>query len=307
MLLQEESRIVDIVKRITPTVVAVASYDQTGDQTGLGSGFIVTSDGTILTNNHVIEGANKLLVTLPSGAEVAARSLGGNPLLDLAVLKIDRTNLPTAPIGDSDALQVGQVAIAIGNPYGFDRTVTVGVVSALRREIPGGGSALSELIQTDARIYPGNSGGPLVDSSGNVIGINTVVVGSSAGVMGFAIPINTARAIMEEARRVGHVIVPWIGISYGEITPEVASVFDLPTDQGVIVAGVEPGGPAARAGLRRGDIITQAAGRTVTSSGDLQRAIRDTAVGSRLVLRTIRNGSERTVNVTVAEMPSRLR
>lgn len=223
------------------------------------------------------------------------------------MLKIDRTNLPAAPIGDSDALEVGQVAIAIGNPYGFERTVTVGVVSALRRSIPGGGAALSELIQTDARIYPGNSGGPLVDSAGQVIGVNTVVVGGEAGVLGFAIPIDTARAIMEEVGRTGRVVVPWIGISYGEITPEIASVFELPVEEGVMVAEVEPGGPAAAAGIQRGDIIVQANGQKVGDGGDLQKVIRNTEVGRRLTLRVVRDGGQRNATLTVAEMPARLR
>jgi serine protease Do len=306
-LLPEERRIVDIAKRVAPAVVSITSYNAAGRRIGLGSGFIVTRDGQILTNNHVVSGAARLVVTLASGAEVTARNLGGDPLVELAVLKIDRTNLPVAPLGDSDALEVGQVAIAIGNPYGFDRTVTVGVVSALRRSIPGGGAALSELIQTDARIYPGNSGGPLVDSAGQVIGVNTVVVGGEAGVLGFAIPINTARAIMEEVSRTGRVIVPWIGISYGEITPQIASVFDLPVEEGVLVAEVEPGGPAAEAGIQRGDIIVQANGQKISDGGDLQKVIRNTEVGRRLTLRVMRDGGQRNVTLTVAEMPARLR
>ncbi len=306
-LLPEENRIIDIVKRVSPAVLAVNNYGPNGEQVGLGSGFIVTPDGEILTNNHVIQGASKLTVTMANGEEVPARSLGGTPLSDLAIVKIDRTNLPVAPLGDSDALQVGQIAIAIGSPYGFESTVTVGVVSALGRTIPGGGSALTELIQTDARIYPGNSGGPLVDSAGQVIGINAAVVGGQAGVLGFALPINTARAIMEEVRRTGRVITPWIGISYGEITPEVAQVFDLPVTKGVIVADVQRGGPAARAGLQRKDIITRANGKAIENGGDLQKVIRDLRVGDKLTLRILRNGQQRSITVTVGEMPASMR
>jgi serine protease Do len=306
-LLAEESRIVDIVKRISPTVVAVTSYDESGEQTGLGSGFIVSENGDILTNNHVISGAARLRVTLADGTEVAARSLGGTPFLDLAVLKINKIGLPVAPLGNSDALQVGQLAIAIGNPYGFDRTVTVGVISALGRSIPGGGTALSELIQTDARIYPGNSGGPLVNSAGEVIGINTAVVGGSAGTLGFAIPINTARAIMDEVKRVGRVVVPWIGITMMAITSEIARVFDLPTEEGVIVASVEKGGPAAKAGVQRGDIIIEANGQKISEPGDLQKVVRDARVGQKLSLKIIRNDRMRSIVVTVAEMPLSLR
>lgn len=307
VLLAEESRIVDIVKRISPTVVAVTSYNEAGEQTGLASGFIVSENGEILTNNHVISGAARLRVTLADGTEVTARSLGGTPFLDLAVLKINKTGLPVAPLGNSDALQVGQLAIAIGNPYGFDRTVTVGVISALGRSIPGGGTALSELIQTDARIYPGNSGGPLVNSAGEVIGINTAVVGSSVGTLGFAIPINTARVIMDEVKRVGRVIVPWIGITMMAITPEIAQVFDLPTKEGVIVAGIEKGGPAAKAGVQRGDIIIEANGHKIADPGDLQKVVRDARVGQKLTLRVIREGKTRSITVTVAEMPFSLR
>jgi len=307
VLLAEESRIVDIVKRISPTVVAVTSYNEVGEQTGLASGFIVSENGEILTNNHVISGAARLRVTLADGTEVTARSLGGTPFLDLAVLKINKTGLPVAPLGNSDALQVGQLAIAIGNPYGFDRTVTVGVISALGRSIPGGGTALSELIQTDARIYPGNSGGPLVNSAGEVIGINTAVVGSSVGTLGFAIPINTARVIMDEVKRVGRVIVPWIGITMMAITPEIAQVFDLPTKEGVIVAGIEKGGPAAKAGVQRGDIIIEANGHKIADPGDLQKVVRDARVGQKLTLRVIREGKTRSIMVTVAEMPFSLR
>jgi len=303
VLLAEEQRIVDIVKRVSPSVVAVTNYDDKGEPQGLASGIIVTPEGDILTNNHVIKNAGKLTVTLADGSEVVAKSLGGDPLIDLAIVKIGRKNLPAATLGDSDRLQVGQIAIAIGNPYGFERTVTVGVVSALKRTIPGGGAPLSDLIQTDAKIYPGNSGGPLVDSSGNVIGVNTVVVGGEAGVLGFAIPINTARAIMNDVTSVGHVIVPWVGITFSEITPEIASVFDLPTKEGVIIAGVEKNGPAARGGIKKGDIIVEAAGRKIADSGDLQKVVRDATIGKKMQLKVLRDSKPLSITIIVGEMP----
>lgn len=306
VLLAEEQRIVDIVKRVSPSVVSVTSYDTKGEQQGLASGIIVTSDGNILTNNHVIKNIAKIIITLADGSEVTAQSLGGDPLIDLAIVKINRKNLPAAILGDSDHLQVGQVAIAIGNPYGFERTVTMGVVSALKRSIPGGGAPLSDLIQTDAKIYPGNSGGPLVDSSGNVIGVNTVVVGGEAGVLGFAIPINTARAIMNDVTRVGHVVVPWVGITFSEITPEIAAVFDLPIKQGVIIASVEKNSPAARGGIKKGDIIVEAAGRKIADSGDLQKVVRDAAIGKKMGLKVLRNGKPVSIAITVGEMPVKL-
>lgn len=306
VLLSEETRIIDIVKRISPAVVSVTSYKGSGKE-GLASGFILTPDGEILTNNHVVSDASKLVVTLADGRELEAKSLGGDHLIDVAIIKIDATGLPTVPLGDSDRLQVGQAAIAIGNPYGFERTVTVGVVSALGRSIPGGGASLSNLIQTDAKIYPGNSGGPLLDSSGKVIGVNTAVVGGEVGVLGFAIPINTARRAMNDVRTVGHVQVPWIGISYGDITDEIAQVFKLPVKEGVLVAEVESKGPAALAGIKKGDIIVGVDGKKIADGGDLQKIMQSKNVGDKMEVTVYRDGKRRTITVTLQEMPMRLR
>lgn len=306
VLLNEEVRIIGIVKRIAPAVVSVTSYRASGKE-GLASGFIVSPNGDILTNNHVVSGANRLVVTLADGRELDAKSLGGDPLIDVAVIKVNATGLPTAPLGDSDTLQVGQAAIAIGNPYGFERTVTVGVVSALGRSIPGGGASLSNLIQTDAKIYPGNSGGPLLDSSGQVIGVNTAVVGGDVGVLGFAIPINRARRAMSDVRTYGRVRTPWMGISYGDITPEIAKVFRLPTNEGVLVADVEPNGPAAIAGIAKGDIIVGVDGKKVSDGGDLQRAMQSKNVGDKIEVTIIRGGKRQKMSVTLQEMPMRLR
>ena len=306
-LLPEEQRVIDIVKRVAPTVVGVTVADAKGRQTGAGSGIIVTSSGDILTNNHVVSGASKISVTLADGREMQAESLGGDPIVDLAVIRIDATDLPVAPLGDSDNLEVGQIAIAVGNPYGFERTVTVGVISALQRNIPGGGAALTDLIQTDAKIYPGNSGGPLVDSQGEVIGINTVVVGGKTGVLGFAIPINTARDVMQDVLRVGHVIVPWIGVSYGDITEEIAGVFGLPVNEGIIVARVEEDSPAAIAGIQKGDIIVEVEGSKIADSGDLQKVLRNKDVGDTLNVKVIRKDKPRSFTLTLQEMPKRLR
>ena len=306
-LLSEEQRIIDIVKRISPAVVAVTSFDTDGKKQGLASGVIVSPDGQILTNNHVASSGNTLKVTLADGRELQAKNLGGDPLIDLAIIKIPLTGLPVASLGDSDRLQVGQTAIAIGNPYGFERTVTVGVVSALGRSIPGGGASLSNLIQTDAKIYPGNSGGPLLDSSGQVIGINTAVVGGEVGVLGFAVPINSARRAMEDVRRVGHVRVPWMGIAYGDVTDEIARAFKLPVKQGVMVAEVESGGPAALAGIQKGDIIVEADGKKVANGGDLQKVLQSKNVGDNMRVTVLRDGKRQSINVTLQEMPMRLR
>lgn len=307
VLLSEEQRIIDIVKRISPAVVSVTSYDADGRKQGLASGIIVSTDGEILTNNHVVGAGTRIKVTLADGRELDAKNLGGDPLIDLAIIKIPATGLQVAPLGDSDRIQVGQVAIAIGNPYGFERTVTVGVVSALGRSIPGGGASLSNLIQTDAKIYPGNSGGPLLDSAGKVIGVNTAVVGGEVGTLGFAIPINSARRAMGDVRTVGHVQVPWMGISYGDITDAIAQAFKLPVKQGVIVADVEKDGPSALAGIRKGDIIVEVDGKKVSDGGDLQKALQGKKVGDKMEVTVLRDGKRQKVAVSLQEMPMRLR
>ena len=306
-LLPEEQRVIDIVKRVAPTVVGVAVLDAKGRQSGAGSGIIVGADGDILTNNHVVSGASKIVVTLADGREMEAQSLGGDPIVDLAVIRIDAADLPVAALGDSDNLQVGQIAIAVGNPYGFERTVTVGVISALQRSIPGGGAALTDLIQTDAKIYPGNSGGPLVDSRGEVVGINTAVVGGRTGVLGFAIPINTARDVMQEVLTLGRVVVPWIGISYGDITEEIAGLFGLPVNQGIIVAKVEEDSPAAIAGIQKGDIIVEVEGNKITGGGDLQKVLRDKDAGDTITIKAIRKNKPRSFTLTLQEMPKSLK
>jgi len=307
LLLPQEHTIIDIVKRISPTVVAVTTYGSDSQASGSASGIIISSDGQILTNNHVISGEARFTVTLADGRELDAKNLGGDPGIDLALIKINAKDLPAASLGDSDQLQVGQIAIAIGNPYGFERTVSVGVVAALQRNIPGGGMSLSHLIQTDAQIYPGNSGGPLLNSSGQVIGINTAIVGSRTGGLGFAIPINTARQIINQVRQTGHVMVPWIGVAYGEVTKEIAQVFKLPVNEGIFVAQVEKGGPAAAAGIKKGDIIVQIEGQKVNEGSDLQKVIRNMKIGDQVSVAAYREGKLRKFQVTIEEMPARLR
>lgn len=305
LLLDSERAIVDISRNVGPAVVAIRTG--AGEGRSVGSGVIVRPEGYILTNNHVVEGEDRVMITLASGKQISARRLGGDPRVDLAVLKVDAGRLPTAPIGDSDTLQVGQIAVAIGNPYGFERTVTVGVVSALNRSIPGGGSALSNLIQTDAEINPGNSGGPLLDARGRVIGINTALVsGGGGGGLGFAVPINTAQDVIRDVLEHGRVIVPWIGISYGDITEEMSKAFGISTDEGVIIADVSPNSPASRAGLQRGDIIIRVNGTTIEDSGDLQKHLRGKRVGDVMELTIIRDSKRQTIGVKLQEMPSSL-
>jgi serine protease Do len=305
LLLTSEKAVVDIARNVGPAVVAVKTESREGST--LGSGVIVKPDGYILTNNHVVGDGKSVKVTLANGKELTAKVLGGDPRVDVAVVKIDAGVLPTAQLGDSDTLQVGQLAVAIGNPYGFERTVTVGVVSALNRSIPGGGGALTNLIQTDAEINPGNSGGPLLDSSGRVIGINTALVGGAGGGgLGFAVPINIAQDVIKEVISNGRVIVPWMGISYGDVTEEVASYFNLPVKSGVIVSYVIRDSPSAKAGIKRGDIITQANSIKIEDSGDLQKQLRNKHIGDSMRLSVIRGEKQMPVDVKLEEMPQSL-
>ncbi len=274
----------------------------------MGSGFIVSNDGYILTNDHVVHGAEEIKVTLPDGREFPARLIGGDPSYDIAVLKIDaQDDLPAAPLGRSDDLIIGEWAVAIGNPFGFllsnsEPTVTAGVVSATRRDIrqsadqPG---IYKEMIQTDAAINPGNSGGPLVNALGDVIGINTFIFskgGGSVGI-GFAIPIDTARRVMEELIEYGSVRQVWVGLRIQEITPVLVQYLKLKNSEGVIVSFVEPGSPAEEAEVRRGDVILSVNGTAVQHVREAQRALFGTQIGDRLTLTIIREGEERTVSM----------
>ena len=305
-----EMNVIAVARRVGPAVVAVynlQSPEEGGppERVGLGSGFIVSANGLVITNAHVVRDADRVDVGLLGGTKLTAKVLGVDPRIDIAVLKLPERNLPTVVFGDSDKLQVGQQAIAIGNPLGFEHTVTVGVVSALNRVIPGGGVSLRDLVQTDAAINPGNSGGPLLDSCGRVIGVNSAVVGSETGLggLGFAIPINVARRAVQDISAKGHIVVPWIGIGYGEIDDQLARAFDLPVKRGLLIGSVAPGSPADTSDLRRGDIIVELNGRAVTSAGQLETFIRGASVGTKADLVIVREGKRLKKSVTLAEMP----
>ncbi|MHB0997912.1 MAG: S1C family serine protease [Armatimonadota bacterium] len=307
-LCAEETNVIQVARTIGPSVVSVVNMQPRGQslaRAGLGSGFIVSKDGLLVTNAHVVSGANRIDVVLVGEKTVQARLLAADPRIDIAILRIPGNNLPTVPIGNSDQLQAGQEAIAIGNPLGFERTVTKGVVSALNRVIPGGGTPLRDLIQTDAAINPGNSGGPLLDSCGRVIGVNTAVVGtdSGAGGLGFAIPINTAMRAVSDVVRTGTIRIPWIGIAYSEITDELAQAFNLPVKKGLVVGSVVANGPAAKAGIREGDIIVAMNDKAIEDAGVLQEFIRNASVGDKLKLTLRRESGTRNVTVTLTEMP----
>ena len=243
-------------------------------QVGLGSGVIVSSSGYILTNNHVVESADEIEVILNDGRRARAKVIGTDPDSDLAVLKIDLDRLPAIVLGNSDALQVGDQVLAIGNPFGVGQTVTGGIISALGRNQLGI-NTFENFIQTDAAINPGNSGGALVDTSGNLLGINTAIYSRSGGSMGigFAIPVSTAKLVLEGIVKDGQVTRGWIGVEPNELSPELAETFSVQAKSGVIITGVLQSGPAAQAGIRPGDVITQVGGLQVNNVAELLTSV----------------------------------
>src|SRR5438132_6124285 len=272
------------------------------DTRASGSGVIVDAKGYVLTNNHVIENAQDITVRLSDGRKFTAKLVGRDPKTDLAVLKVDAPALlPVAELGDSDQLRVGQWAIAIGNPFGLDRTVTVGIVSATARNRVGV-ATYENFIQTDASINPGNSGGPLLNLDGKVIGINTAIVAAGQGI-GFSIPINEAKAVMAQLIARGRVVRGWLGVVIQDLTDELASSFGVREHEGVLVADVMKGGPAETAGLRAGDVVVELNGTRIHEVPDLQRHIANVAPGQRVRLGVVREGAPQRITVTVAEMP----
>ena len=273
-------------------------------QTGLGSGVIVSPEGYLLTNNHVIEGADDIEVQIADGRQVSARIVGTDPETDLAVLKIDLDRLPAIAFGHAPALQVGDVVLAIGNPFGVGQTVTSGIVSALGRDQLGI-NTFENFIQTDAAINPGNSGGALVDASGNLVGINTAIYSRSGGSMGigFAIPVDTARQVMESLVKDGQVTRGWIGVEPRDLTPELAESFGLPVKEGVLITGVLAEGPAARGGLRPGDVVTSIAGASVANTAQLLSAVAALKPQSTAAIGVQRGGQTLDVTLIVAQRP----
>ena len=270
------------------------------DARASGSGVIVDPKGYILTNNHVIENAQDITVRLSDGRKLAGKLVGRDPKTDLAVLKVDApAPLPAAELGDSDRLRVGQWAIAIGNPFGLDRTVTVGIVSATARNRVGV-ATYENFIQTDASINPGNSGGPLLNLDGKVIGINTAIVAAGQGI-GFSIPINQAKEVMRQLIASGRVVRGWLGIAIQDVTDELAGTFGV--KEGVLVAEVMKGGPAEAAGVRQGDVIVELNGAPIKEVPELQRRVAAVAPGQPVKLKVIRDRKPVTLAVTVSEMP----
>jgi Do/DeqQ family serine protease len=273
-------------------------------QYGLGSGVIVSSAGYLLTNNHVIDGADDVEVLLGDGRSARARTVGADPDSDIAVLKIDLDKLPVIAFGDVDHLQVGDVVLAIGNPFGVGQTVTSGIVSALGRNSLGI-NTFENFIQTDAAINPGNSGGALVDVNGNLLGINTAIFSRSGGSLGigFAIPVSTARQVMEGLIKDGQVIRGWIGVEPRDLTPEIAKTLDLSVSQGVLITGVVQSGPASSGGLRPGDVVLKIAGTPVSNTPQLLNAVAALKPREQATISVQRGKDAIDVKVTVAQRP----
>lgn len=327
----DQGIIADIVKKSGPAVVKISvekvssSYqeDQLWEdpffryffgssipkqrkETGMGSGFIISKDGYILTNEHVVSGADKIAVTMQDNEkEYPAKLIGSDYDLDLAVLKIEaKSDLPTLKLGDSEKIEVGNWVIAIGNPFGFDHTVTVGVISAKGRPVPVEGRYYKNLLQTDAAINPGNSGGPLLNLKGEVVGINTAV--AQAQGIGFAIPTSTVKEVQDDLMRKGKVIRPWLGIQMHNLTPDLAEYFGVEGTKGVVVVGTVPGSPADRAGLRQGDVILKLDEKLVEDADELAERVKQAEIGQKVLLLVYRNQKPIYITVQVGEKPNQL-
>jgi serine protease Do len=273
---------------------------------GLGSGVIVSPNGYILTNNHVVDGATDVKVTLSDKRDYRARVVGTDPKVDLAILKIDADDLPAIVIGDSSKIQIGDYALAVGNPFGVGKTVTMGIVSATGRSHLGI-EDYEDFIQTDAPINPGNSGGALINDRGELIGINTAIIShgseGSQGI-GFAIPVNLARSVMDEILKTGKVTRGYLGIVPQDVTPAIAKAFGVKEFTGALVGGVSPDSPAQKAGLKNGDIILELNGKPVADANELRMSISMMAPGTSVNLKVLREGADRNLTATLGELPT---
>ena len=303
-----------VAQQASPAVVRITidgtSRASAQPSRGMGSGFIISSDGVVLTNAHVVRGAERVTVTLGDGRSLTGEVVGQDPLTDVAVIQLAANNLPTLTLGDSELLQPGEWAIAIGNPLGLDNTVTAGIISGTGRSggVIGSPNSRVNFIQTDAAINPGNSGGPLLNRQGEVIGINTAIIGRARG-LGFAIPIDQARNIAEQLIATGEVQHPYLGVqmvTLDSLTREQLNRnnLNLRADEGVAIVGVANASPAARAGLQPGDIIERIGDRRVLTAAEVQQAVAASSIGEDLAVQIARNGRRLTIAVQPSQFPS---
>jgi len=274
----------------------------------MGSGVIISPDGYLITNNHVVEGANELTVTLPDKREFKGKIVGTDPKTDLAVVKVDASGLPFTRWGDSSKLQVGEYVLAIGNPFGLNSTVTLGIVSALGRGRMGI-TQYEDFIQTDAAINPGNSGGALVNTAGELVGINTAIISQTGGYqgVGFAVPASMAKPVLESLVATGKVVRGYLGVAIQDLTPDLAKSFGLKQVRGALVSSVAEDSPAERAGIKQGDVVTAYQGKPVEDPATLQREVTRTPVGTKAALKVIRDGRDMELTVTVGEQAERVK
>jgi len=274
-------------------------------QKGTGSGFIINKEGYILTNEHVVHKADKIKITLADGRKFDGKVVGSDETSDMAIVKIKEDDLPMVELGNSEDLRVGEIVVAIGNPYGLQQTVTMGVVSAKGRSIPAGieGHVYRNFIQTDAAINPGNSGGPLLNTKGEVVGINTAIIPYAQGI-GFAIPINIAKKNIDDLINLGKVRRSWLGVYIQEVTPEIAEQFEITEAQGVLVGDVIEDSPAEESGIKRGDIIVRVNDEEVNSPEELQDKIRNIDIGKKANIEIVRNDKKMNFIVKIGEMPT---
>jgi len=307
----DESTVLEVVEKVSKAVVNINTvrlfhdfYYQVHPVQGMGSGVIIDPKGYIVTNNHVIEGAEKIDVTLASNEVLRGKLMGACASEDIAVVKVDGKDLPAAELGDSEQLRVGQTVFAIGNPFGLTGgpTVTKGVISAVKRSIRSERGLIEDLVQTDASINPGNSGGPLVDIHGRVVAINTAIVPFAQGI-GFAIPVNIAKRCATEIITHGRVMRPWLGVSGLSLTPEIASYYNLPVDEGALIAEVMPGSPAERAEIERGDIIIGFEDKAVNGINDLVKEIQKRKIGDKAKVLLLRDGEKWIADITLDKVP----
>jgi len=307
----DESSVLEVVEKVTRSVVNINTvrllhdfYYQVVPVQGMGSGVIIDPKGFIITNNHVIEGAEKIQVTQASGEVLSGKFVGACVSDDIAIIKVNGEKLPTAELGDSDELRVGQTVFAIGNPFGLagGPTVTKGVISAVKRSIRSERGLIENLVQTDASINPGNSGGPLVDVHGKVVAINTAIVPFAQGI-GFAIPVNSAKRCSTEIITHGRVIRPWLGVSGLSLTPEIASYYNLPVEKGALITEVMSDSPAEKAEMQRGDIIIGFGEKAVNNIEDLVREIQKRKIGEKARVLLLRNSEKWIAEVKLEQTP----